>query len=143
MVNTNISESEKIAANTRVEKIVIKFEPPCSVVLVLVAVNVGPSEMALGQFLTILMVTGGAALCGLYQMDWFCLVAVVMRMVVMMTLSPLQSWLQLMERSDRCLTSNTGRSMYLHNNIIINCMYVMAIIIVGRPVALLKKTMSP
>ena len=29
MVNTNISESEKIAANTRVEKIVIKFEPPC------------------------------------------------------------------------------------------------------------------
>ena len=31
MVNTNISESEKIAANTRVEKIVIKFEPPCSI----------------------------------------------------------------------------------------------------------------
>ena len=29
MVNTNISESEKIAANTRVEKIVIKFGPPC------------------------------------------------------------------------------------------------------------------
>ena len=29
MVNTNISKSEKIVANTRVEKIVSKFEPPC------------------------------------------------------------------------------------------------------------------
>lgn len=28
MVNTNISKSEKIVANTRVEKIVSKFEPP-------------------------------------------------------------------------------------------------------------------
>ena len=35
MVNTNISESEKIAANTRVEKIVIKFEPPCTEYIVL------------------------------------------------------------------------------------------------------------
>ena len=29
MVNTNISKSEKIVANTRVEKIVSKFVPPC------------------------------------------------------------------------------------------------------------------
>ena len=28
MVNTNISKSEKIVANTRVEKIVSKFGPP-------------------------------------------------------------------------------------------------------------------
>ena len=31
MVNTNISKSEKIVANTRVEKIVSKFEPPCMI----------------------------------------------------------------------------------------------------------------
>ena len=29
MVNTNISKSEKIVANTHVENIVSKFEPPC------------------------------------------------------------------------------------------------------------------
>ena len=31
MVNTNISKSEKIVANTRVEKIVSKFEPPSAI----------------------------------------------------------------------------------------------------------------
>merc|ERR1719270_1931003 len=93
-----------------------------SVVLVLVTVNVGASEMEPGQLHINLMVKDMAALCGLYQMDWYCLVAVVIWVVVMMTLLSLPSWPQLMERSDRCLTSNTRQ---------------------GTPAPLVKRTMSP
>ena len=88
-----------------------------SVAWVLVTVNVGASEMEPGQLPINLMVKDMAALCGLYQMDWCCWVV-----VMIMTLVPPPSWLQLMERSDRCSPSSTIHGKYLHNNIIIiNC----------------------